>query len=160
MADKKAYIRLDKVGASDSYESVIAEAPLFNGQFINLGVVDDTLGYDLAKATNATEGAKPDAVVCSVLIDYGNTDYEITEDFIPAGKAARALVLRAGQAISILKEQAPDVAVGDAVTVGAEGFGVKKATAAGEDGAEVVLGTAIRADYLNYVGDLITIRIK
>lgn len=155
MAETKAYVRLDKVGASDPIESVVAGADLYNGQFVDLGVIDESIGYDAAKVTNAVEGAGADAIVASVFVDYGSLDFDITEEHVKAGKVGRAFVLRAGQVFSLLKEQAPEVAVGDKVTVGVNGFGVRKAAE-----GETVIGTAIRTDYLNNIGDLITIRIK
>ncbi|MBO1087253.1 hypothetical protein [Enterococcus mundtii] len=151
----KNYVRLDKIGGQDHYESIVAEAPIVNGQFVDLGANDLDYGIEVAKATKSVEGAKPDALTCTVFVDYGYLDYDETEQELKAGKIGRALHIKKGQIVSFNQENAASLKEGDPVTVGKDGKGVKKATQ-----SDVVIGKVIRLDYLNYVGDLVVVRFN
>ncbi|UDM72746.1 hypothetical protein [Vagococcus fluvialis] len=151
----KNYLRLDKVGGQDHYESFVAEHKIVNGQWLNLGEMDLDLGIEMAKAKKAEEGKEPDTLACTVFINYGELNYDETAQELPVGKAGRALHHKKGNIVSFNVENAQGLVAGDLVTVGADGLGVKKAT-----GDDHVVGQVIRLDYLAYVGDLVVVRIK
>lgn len=151
----KNYLRLDKVGGQDHYESFISDEEIVNCQFVDLGEMDLDYGIEASKVVKSTEGKLPDAVVTTVHIDYGILDYAETEQVLKPGKLGRALHLNKGQILSFNSENATGLVVGDAVTTGVGGKGIKKAT-----GDDEVIGTVIRLDYMNYVGDLVVVRIK
>lgn len=151
----KTYIRLDKINHADPLESAVAKEVLKNGQFVDLGVALDDAEGEAVEATKAKEGKRPDAVMASVFIDYGELNWDITEQELDAGKAGRAVLLKKGHIYSLNAEIAKGVKKGDNVTVGKDGLGLKKATESDE-----IIGTVIREDYLNFIGDLVVIRIK
>lgn len=154
---EKAYIRLDKIGADARLESAVAKAALRNGQFVDLGKALDEAEGEAVEAEKAKAGKRPEAVMATVFIDYGELDFDITKRELKAGKAGRAVILEAGQILSFNKEIATgELKAGDDVTVGEDGLGIKKA-----DGhSDAVIGKVIRLDYLNFIGDLVTIRVK
>lgn len=151
----KNYVRLDKVGGQDHYESFVSAEKIVNGQWLDLGDMDLDLGIEVANVTKTVEGKEPDALACTVFINYGELNYEETEQALEIGKAGRALIKKKGQIVSFNAENAPGVVPGDDVTVGANGLGVKKAEA-----EDVVIGKVIREDYLNFIGDLVVVRLK
>lgn len=151
----KNYVRLDKVGASAHYESFSAETAIVNGQFLNLGKENDKIGSEVVVATKAKEAKAPEAIACTVFPDYGYPDFDETQQELKVGKVGRALILEAGQMIALNTENAKGVNVGDSVTPAADGKGVKKA-----ENTNVEIGTCVRKDHINYVGDVVVIRIK
>lgn len=151
----KNYLRLDKVGGQDHYESFIAETPIVNGQWLNIGDNDLDFGIEVTKAEKAKAGKVADTLACTVHIDYGELNYDETAQELAVGKVGRALHTAKGQIVSFNAENAKGLKSGDLVTVGEDGLGVKKAS-----GADEVVGQVIRLDYLAYVGDLVVVRIK
>ena len=154
MADKN-YLRLDKVAATDHYESVKADEVLVNGQFVELGEADLTDGIEVMNIVKTEEGKAAEAVIAQAHLDYGYLDFDYAKASVAPGKIARALVLHKGQMLSFNAENATGIAAGDDVAVAADGMGIKKAA----DG-EVVIGKCIRLDYLANIGDLVVIRVK
>lgn len=154
---KKTYIRLDKIGADARLESAVAKEALRNGQFIDLGAAVEDAEGEAVEVTKAKAGKRPEAVMATVFVDYGELDFDITEQELKAGKAGRAVVLQKGQILSFNKEIATgELKKGDDVTVGEDGLGIKKANGSSDE----VIGKVIRMDYLNFIGDLVTIRVK
>lgn len=151
----KNYLRLDRVGGQDHYESFVSDEITVNGQLVNVGKADLDYGIDIVEITSAEEGKRPDAVVTNVYIDYGYLDYDESEQELKPGKPGRALRLSEGQILSWNVENATGLAAGDLVTTGVGGKGLKKATALDE-----VIGVVTRLDYLAYVGDLVVVRIE
>lgn len=151
----KNYLRLDKVGGQDHYESFVSDEAIENCQFVDLGTMDLEYGIEVSNVTKSVEGKRPDAVVTTVHLNYGHLDYDETEQFLEPGKIGRALHLAKGQILSFNVENATSLVEGDLVTTGTNGKGLKKAEADDE-----VIGQVIRLDYLNYVGDLVVVRIK
>lgn len=149
------FIRLDKIKATAHIETVVHTEELKNGQFVELGVSHEDLGGEAVAIEKTEVGKAPEAIVTTVHLDYGNTDYNPLELVTKAGKAGRAHIIEKGNMISFLKEMAVGVAVGNDVTVGTGGFGIKVA----EDGEEVI-GKVIREDYMANVGDLLVVRFK
>lgn len=151
----KAYIRLDKVGASDHYETVTSLEALQNGQFVDLGAaIEDGEGEAVAITKTAT-GKAPDAILTSVFVDKGYPDFDITKQEVKPGKAARALVIKKGQMVSLNKEICGEAKKGDDVAVAVNGLGLKKAEL-----EEIVIGKVIREDYLEFIGDLLVVRFN
>lgn len=150
---KKNYIRLDRVSKTAHYESVASEEELLAGQFVKLGAVLDDAEGELLKVEKSAEGGEFDAIVVPVYLDKGYPDYDITEDSVKAGKAARALHPTAGTIISINAENATGLAKGDKVVVGKDGLGFKKA---GEE--ETAIATVISLEYLSNIGNLVVVR--
>lgn len=151
----KNYVRLDKVGGQDHYESFVATAPIVNGQWLNLGAADLDKGREVVAATKAEAGKDADALATTVFINYGELNYDETAQELAIGKVGRALHKAKGQIVSFNVENATGLEAGDKVTVGADGLGVKKATA-----SDVVIGEVIELDYLRYIGDLVVVRLK
>ena len=151
------YVRLDKVKSTAHIETVIHNAPLSNGTFVELGAVDEAFGGEAVGITLTAQGKAPEAIVVSEFIDYGHPDYDYTKQSIPAGKGARAYIIERGNVMSFSTDLVPEGLVkGDAVAVGADGVGLVKA-----DGIDdVVIGKVIDLDYLANVGDLVQIRFK
>lgn len=149
----KNYVRLDKLSSSAYLESVVFESDtILAGQFIELGTLVEG-DHELTHATKAVAGSAGKVIVAPVTIDYGYHDYDPTDQSVKAGKAARAIHIEKGLVLSINKEAAPDVKVGDEVTVGEGGLGFKKAGL-----SDTKIGKAIAIDTLRNVGDLVVIR--
>ena len=152
----QAYVRQDKIKATAHVESVVSLVDLKNGQFVELGITDETLGGEAVGVEKTAEGAKPEAIILTVHIDQGYHDYNILDQVTKPGKAARAVILEKGDVLSFLTDIAGGLVEGDQVAVAAGGLGVKKA-----DGVDdVVIGKVIRLDYLANIGDLVVVRFK
>lgn len=153
---KKNYMRLDRVSATASLESVAHETEeLLAGQFVTIGAVLDDAEGELVACEKAAEDGEFDAIVAPVYLDQGFPDYDITTDSVKAGKAARAIHPYAGMIVSVNAENATGLAKGDGVAVGKDGLGFKKAA----DAASAI-GTVISLEYLTNIGDLVVVRFK
>lgn len=151
-----AYVRLDKVKNYAHIESVVHTADLKNGQFVELGILDEALGGEAVGIAVATEGKKPEAIIVSEFIDYGYPDFDYAKQVTKAGKLARAYVLEAGNTMSFSTDLVEaGLVAGDLVTVDADGLGIRKVVA-----SEEVAGKVIGLDYLANVGDLTVVRFK
>lgn len=155
---QKNYLRLDKIGKTSHYETVVNETTvLLAGHLVNLGNVRDASEGEAVDCTLATTKKGADAIIAPVYIDKGYPLYDITLDSVPKGKPTRAIHFIKGDIISINSESAPGIAKGDLVTTGASGLGFAKAdtTAASTD---VVIGKCISVESLTNIGDLTVIR--
>lgn len=150
----KNYVRLDRVHAQDYYDNFVAKTPVVNGQFLNLGISSEDHGIDTFEAVPTPEGTKPDVLATTVFIDYGELNFEITDQVLEVGKVGRGLVPHEGQIVSFNVENAQGVAPGDLVEVGENGLGVRK-----HDTGEAI-GIVIREDYLANIGDLVVVKFK
>lgn len=149
----KNYVRLDKVNSDAYIDTIVAETEVINsGQFVVLGKLKEG-EPEVTEFTKAEEGKLAKTFAASVDIDYGYHDYDPTDQSTPVGKAVRVFHIAPGMIISINKELASGIVVGDNVTVGANGLGFKKA---GVDDA--VIGKAIAIDTLTNVGDVVVVR--
>lgn len=150
------FIRLDKIKDSAHIETIVHTKDLKNGQFVELGISDETLGGEAVLIEETEEGKRPEAIVTTVHIGYGHPDFDVLEAVTKAGKAGRAHIIEHGDIISFLDDMvAGEVVEGDEVTVGAGGLGIKKA-----DVDDEVIGKVIRKDYMANVGDLVVVRFK
>lgn len=152
-----AYTRPDKIKATAHIETIVHTADLKNGQFVNLGVIDEKLGGEAVSVTLTPTTTKPDAILMTEHLNYGYPDYDIAKQVTKAGKMGRAYIIEAGNTISFSEDLvAVDVAVGDDVAVGVNGLGLIKA-----DGVDdVVIGKVIGEDYLANIGELKIVRFK
>ena len=142
-----AYTRPDKIKATAHIETIVHTADLKNGQFVNLGVIDETLGGEAVSVTLTPTTTKPDAILMTEHLNYGYPDYDIAKQVTKAGKMGRAYIIEAGNTISFSE---------DLVAVGANGLGLIKA-----DGVDdVVIGKVIGEDYLANIGELKIVRFK
>lgn len=151
----KSYVRLDKIGSDARLESGVAKEALKSGQFVMLGAAIDEAEGEAVEVTKAKVNTIPDAVMAPVFVDYGEFNFDITEQELKAGKAGRAVVLSKGQIISFLEDGKKGTKKGDKVAVAADGLGVAKT-----ETDEHAIGTVIRKDYLANIGDLVVVRIK
>lgn len=150
------FIRLDKIKGTAHIETIVHEEDLKNGQFVELGVSDETLGGEAVLIEKTEEGARPEAIVTTVHVDYGHPDFDETTQVTKAGKAGRAHIIERGDMISFLTDLVEgEVTEGDLVAVAGNGLGIKKA----EDEDEAI-GKVIREDYMANVGDLVVVRFK
>lgn len=152
------FIRLDKIKASAHIETIVHNADLKNGQFVELGASAEELGGEAVDITLTAEGERPEAIVTTVHLDYGHPDFDETTQVTKAGKAGRAHIIEKGDMISFLAEEgglATGVKAGDDVAVGANGLGIKKSELEQE-----IIGKAIRVDYMPNIGDLVVVRFN
>lgn len=147
------YVRLDKISSAGHIETTISTEDLRNGQFVELGAIDESQGGEAVVVEKAEQGALVEALITTPHIDYGNTDYDIREAVTKAGKAGRAHIIQKGDIVSFLQEEV--IANGSEVAIGAGGFGVKLA----EEGEEVI-GKVIATEYQANIGDLTVVRFK
>ena len=151
-----AYVRLDKIKATAHIESVVHSADLKNGQFLELGVIDETLGGEAVDVEMSTVDTKPEAILVTPHLDYGEINFDYAKQVTKAGKMGRAYILEAGNTLSFSADLvAGEPAVGDMVTVGESGLGIKKVT-----DSEVAIGKVIGTEYLANIGDLTVVRFK
>lgn len=149
------FIRLDKIKNDAHIETIVHEEALANGQFVELGVSEEDLGGEAVAIVKTAEGKRPEAIVTTVHLGYGHPDFDELEAVTKAGKAGRAHIIERGDMIAFLEEMAGGALVGNDVTVGANGLGVKPATEEDE-----VIGKVIRQDYMANIGELVVVRFK
>lgn len=150
------FIRLDKIKGSAHIETVVHSEDLKNGQFVELGVVDEALGGEAVAIEKTAKGARPEALIATVHIGYGHPDFDELNAVTKAGKAGRAIILEKGDVVSFADDLvAAGLEVGSDVAVGVNGLGIKKAEL-----EEEVIGKVISKDYMANVGDLIVVRFK
>ena len=150
-----AYVKANKFRSNGHIESIVHNEDLKNGQWVNLGVIDEENGAEMVLVTLPEEGQGADALLVHPHINYGWHDYNIADQVVKAGKAGRALVHERGNHFAFSADLAEGVSVGDDVTVGANGLGVKTA---GE--TDVVIGKAIGTEHDLNLGDFVIVRIK
>lgn len=120
-----AKVFLDKIKATAHIESVVATDELMNGQFCALGVLgEDGESRVATKAANETEA---DVMVAEAPISYGDPHFDLAKYTVKPGDTARAYHLEKGDVISVTTDLVADAKVGDALTIGDEGKGFKKA---------------------------------
>lgn len=151
-----AYVKPRKFKSNGHIESIVHSADLKNGQWLNLGVIDEEYGEEMVNVTLAEEGGEAEALLLTPHIDYGYVDYNIAEQVTKSGKAGRAMVCEKGNHFSFSADLVEaGIVAGDKVAVGANGLGVKKAIE-----GEVVVGTVIGTEYDLNLGELTIVRIK
>lgn len=151
------YVREDKIKSSAHVESFVSAEDIKNGQFVELGAIDEELGGEVVAVTKSEKGKKPEAIVLTVHVNKGYVDYKETEQVTKAGKAGRAVILEKGDVLSFLEDiaGAGALVVGDEVTVAENGLGIAKAEL-----EEEVIGKVIGLEYMPNVGDLVVVRFK
>ena len=157
MADKKAFVQLDKVKKTAHYESIVVaeDAGLKAGQFVDLGVIDENVdGGEIFTYTKSAVGKTYDGLFVPIHLDYGWHGFDEALQTIAKGKAGRVLIPEKGDIVSFHEDLVTgSVAIGDGVAVGTAGLGIAKA--AGE--AEVI-GKVVAERYIANIGDVVVVR--
>jgi hypothetical protein len=150
-----AYVRLDKVGADQHIESIVATTDLVNGQFLALGALQ--ADGEAREVTASGDQAEELVFHASVPLTYEERTNEL--DFVlKAGKVGRGYVLRQGNIVSVsIADGITGVAVkGALVNPSATGFDVVDGT----DVAGALHGEIIAIETDMYAGNLAVIRIS
>lgn len=117
---------LDKIPSTEHIESVVATTDFGNGQFLSLGV----LGADGESrvATAATGESDAEVFLADAPVSYDDPHFDLGKYVVKAGTTGRAYHLQKGDVISVTTDLvAAGAKAGDALTVGDNGLGFKKA---------------------------------
>ncbi|MED3976205.1 hypothetical protein P4639_22665 [Priestia megaterium] len=146
-----AYVRLDKVGADQHIESIVASEDLKNGGFLELGALQ--ADGEARLATPSGDTTKELVFHASVPLTYEDRTNEL--DFtLKAGKVGRAYVVRTGNIASVSFDGVIGTpAKGAIVAPHADGFEVV------ETAPEGLHGEIIAIDNDLYAGQLAVIRL-
>lgn len=120
-----AKVFLDKIPATEHIETIVAGEPLGNGQWLSLGVLAED--GEAREATKATGEADAEVFLVDAPLSYDDPHFDLATYQVAKGRTGRAYHLGKGDVISVTEDLVSGAKKGDALTIGINGLGFKKA---------------------------------